>query len=105
MEDAVGTVLQAKGGGAAKPTAVARPSLRRWRDLFNLGLVWAGGRPARSDRQESVGYVGTARSTRIMAAVLRFLSRQDEDLPDVCPPCSGRSVEFQKAPSANFHGG
>jgi hypothetical protein len=36
--------------------------------------------------------------------VLGFLSRQDEDLPDACPPCSGQSVEFRKAPSANSLG-
>jgi hypothetical protein len=34
-----------------------------------------------------------------MEAVLGFLSRQDEDLPDASPHQSGGSVGFQKAPS------
>ena len=58
---------------------------------------------ARSDRRESVGGVGTAGLTRIMAAVLGFLLRQVEDMTDACPR-SGRSVEFRKAPSVNFLG-
>jgi hypothetical protein len=39
---------------------------------------------------------------RMKVVVLGFLLRQDEDLLATCPPRSSRSVEFWKAPLANF---
>jgi hypothetical protein len=54
-----------------------------------------------SSPRKPAGGVGAAGMAWIKAAVLEFLSHEDEDLLAACPPWSGRGVKFRKAPSAN----
>jgi hypothetical protein len=49
------------------------------------------------------GGVGAIYLTWIKAAILGFLSHQDENLLDAGPLWSGHTVEFRKAPLANLH--